>query len=41
MDSWVTPAGENYNEDTTNITVTIAIHPIHWAEFTLQPRYEK
>jgi hypothetical protein len=41
MDSWIAPDGENYLEDTTNITVTLGIHPIYWAEFTLQPRSEK
>jgi hypothetical protein len=41
MNSWTSPDGENYLEDTTNITVTLGIHPIYWAEFTLQPRSEK
>lgn len=40
---FISPDGTAHLQDTggSPITVTIAIHPIHWAEFTLQPRYEK
>jgi len=41
MNTWRSPDGVMHSESTSQITVTIAIHPIHWTKFTLQPRYEK
>jgi len=41
MNTWRLPTGELRMESATEIHATLAIHPIHWAEFTIQPRYEK
>lgn len=41
MNSWRLPSGEDRMQSASRVTVTIAIHPIYWADFTLQPRYEK
>lgn len=41
MNSWLLPSGGERMQSASQVNVTIAIDPIYWSEFTLQPRYEK